>query len=103
MLVEPVALENFFLTFFAGAAVILCGALYALLFAWGRVRRDARFLAAAYTSYLGLVAAVLALAQTTHLFHSLFWSGIVVLMLVGYLLAPQGIWRLCVGTHADDH
>lgn len=103
MIVEPVALENFFLTFFTGAAVILCGALYALLFAWARVRRDARFLAAAYLSYAGLALAVLTLAQVTHLFHSLFWSGVVLLMLVGYLLAPHGIWHLCVGTHPHEN
>jgi uncharacterized membrane protein len=101
-MVEPVALENFFITFFAGAAVILCGALYALLFAWARVRHDTRFLPWAYMSYAGLTLAVFTLAQTTHLFNSPFWTLVVALMLVGYLLAPHGIWHLCVGTHVHE-
>jgi hypothetical protein len=39
------------------------------------------------------------LANSLHL--SGHWLILVLLMLIGYLLAPHGIWRLCVGTHAD--
>jgi hypothetical protein len=27
------------------------------------------------------------------------WRWVVLVMVVGYLLAPQAIWHLCVGTH----
>jgi hypothetical protein len=36
------------------------------------------------------------------LFHSPFWTAIVGLMLLGYLVAPHAIWQLCVGTHAEE-
>lgn len=102
-MIEPVALKDFFLTFFSAAMVILCGALYALLFAYARVRQRPRLMPLAYLAYLGLVVAVLVLATVANLFATGFWTFIVVLMLVGYLLAPHGIWHLCVGTHAHEH
>lgn len=37
-MIEPVAREDFFLTFFSAAAVILTGADYAGPFAWSRLR-----------------------------------------------------------------
>jgi hypothetical protein len=101
-MIEPVALKDFFLGFFSAAMVILTGALYALLFAWSRVRRQPRLMPLAYAAYLGLVASVLGLAMAANLFASGFWSLIVALMLVGYLLAPHAIWHLCVGTHAHE-
>lgn len=102
-MIEPVALKDFFLTFFSAAMVILCGALYALLFAYARVRQRPRLMPLAYAAYLGLVASVLVLALVANLFATAFWTFIVALMLVGYLLAPHGIWHLCVGTHAHEH
>jgi uncharacterized membrane protein len=102
-MIEPVALKDFFLTFFSAAMVILCGALYALLFAYARVRQRPRLMPLAYLAYLGLVVSVLVLALAANLFATTFWTFIVVLMLVGYLLAPHGIWHLCVGTHAHEH
>lgn len=30
------------------------------------------------------------------------WALLVALMLLGYLLAPHGIWHLCVGTHDKE-
>jgi hypothetical protein len=103
LMIEPVALQDFFLTFFSAAMVIVCGALYALLFAYSRVRRRPRLMPLAYFAYLGLVMSVLVLATVANLFATAFWTSIVVLMLVGYLLAPHAIWHLCVGTHAHDH
>jgi len=102
-MIEPVALQDFFLTFFSAAMVILTGALYALLFAYARVRQRPRLMPLAYLAYLGLVASVLVLAMVANLFATGFWTFIVVLMLIGYLLAPHAIWHLCVGTHAHDH
>ena len=47
-MIEPVALQNFFLTFFSAAMVILTGALYALLFAYARVKRRPRLMPLAH-------------------------------------------------------
>jgi uncharacterized membrane protein len=102
-MIEPVALKDFFLTFFSAAMVIMTGALYALLFAYARVKRRPRVMPLAYAAYLGLLASVLMLATVANLFANGFWTFIVVLMLVGYLLAPHAIWHLCVGTHAQEH
>lgn len=102
-MIEPVALQDFFLSFFSAAMVILCGALYALLFAYARVRQRPRLMPLAYLAYLGLVASVLVLATVANLFATGFWTLIVALMLVGYLLAPHAIWHLCAGTHAHEH
>lgn len=101
-MIEPVALKDFFLTFFSAAMVILSGALYALLFAYSRVKQRPRLMPLAYAAYLGLVASVVVLALTANLFATGFWAFLVVLMLVGYLLAPHAIWHLCVGTHAHE-
>jgi glucan phosphoethanolaminetransferase (alkaline phosphatase superfamily) len=102
-MIEPVALKDFFLTFFSAAMVIMTGALYALLFAYARVKHRPRLMPLAYLSYLGLFASVLVLAFAANLFSSSLWSFIVLLMLIGYLLAPHAIWHLCVGTHAHEH
>jgi uncharacterized membrane protein len=102
-MIEPVALKDFFLTFFSAAMVILSGALYALLFAYARVRKRPRLMPLAYLAYIGLVVSVLVLAAVANLLAADFWTFVVALMLVGYLLAPHGIWRLCVGTHAHHH
>lgn len=101
-MIEPVALENFFLTFFSAAMIIVTGALYALLFAYARVKQRPRLMPLAYAAYLGLVVSVLVLATVANLFGTGFWTFIVALMLVGYLLAPHAIWHLCVGTHAHE-
>jgi len=101
-MIEPVALKDFFLTFFSAAMVIMTGGLYALLFAWGRIKSRPGFMQLAYLSYLGLFISVMTLAYTANLFNTGFWTVIVVLMLIGYLLAPHAIWHLCVGTHQDE-
>jgi hypothetical protein len=102
-MIEPVALKDFFLTFFSAAMVIMTGALYALLFAYARVKQRPRLMPLAYLAYLGLFASVVVLAFAANLFSSGFWIFIVLLMLIGYLLAPHAIWHLCVGTHAHEH
>lgn len=99
-MIEPVKLADFFITFFSAASVILFGALYALLFAYSRIKNVPRLMPLAYAAYAVLFAAVIVLANVAHLFGSMFWVCIVILMLAGYLLAPHAIWHLCVGTHA---
>ena len=101
-MIEPVALKDFFITFFSAAMVIMTGGLYALLFAYARVKSRPRLMPLAYLAYLGLFASVLVLAFAANLFNNSFWTVIVLLMLIGYLLAPHAIWHLCVGTHRDE-
>lgn len=98
-MLEPAALSNFFTIFFTSAMTIMLGALYALLFAYSRVGRRPRLMPLAYLAYAGLFVSALVLAQATNLLGHPVWTLLVVLMLVGYLLAPHGIWHLCVGTH----
>lgn len=102
-MLEPVKLADFFIVFFSAASVIMFGATYALLFAWSRIRNRPRLMPLAYAAYVGLFASVIVLALAAHLFNNSFWSVIVLLMLVGYLVAPHAIWHLCVGTHVDEH
>jgi len=101
-MIEPALLANFFTIFFSSAMVILLGALYALLFAFSRIKSERRLMPLAYFCYAGLVVSTLTLAQAANLLKQPFWFSIVLLMLLGYLLAPHGIWHLCVGTHADE-
>ncbi len=102
-MIEPVAMANFFTVFFSAAMVIMTGALYALLFAYSRIKHAPRLMPLAYLAYLGLITSVMTLANAANLFHNTFWTVIVGLMLLGYLLAPHAIWHLCIGTHADEH
>lgn len=99
-MIEPVKLADFFITFFSAASVIIFGALYALLFAYSRLKNVPRMMPLAYAAYAALFASVIVLANVANLFGSLFWQFIVLLMLVGYLLVPRFIFRLCVATHA---
>ena len=101
-MIEPANLANFFTIFFTAAMVIMMGALYALLFAYARIKRSSPMMALAYLSYAALVIAVLFLARAANLLNQPFWISIVAFMLFGYLLAPHGIWHLCVGTHDDE-
>jgi hypothetical protein len=97
---EPVALDHLFTAFVAGAAVILSGAAYALLFAWSRLRHRPRLMVPAYVAYGCLTAAVLTLARVLHM--SGIWTAVVAAMLVGYLLAPRAIWHLTVAIETAD-
>lgn len=101
-MIEPVHLANFFAVFFSAASVILFGAAYALLFAWSRVKARPGLMPLAYAAYAGLFVSVLVLAFAANLLNHGFWTFIVLLMLVGYLVAPHAIWKLCVGTHDEE-
>ena len=101
-MIEPASLANFFTIFFSSAMVILLGALYALLFAYSRIRGMPVLMPLAYLSYAGLSVSTLILAQAANLLSHPLWATVVVCMLLGYLLAPHGIWHLCVGTHAEE-
>ena len=101
-MIEPVKMADFFVTFFSAASVIIFGALYALLFAYSRLKNVPRMMPLAYAAYAALFASVIVLANVANLFGSLFWQFIVLLMLVGYLLTPRFIFHLCVATHESS-
>ena len=100
-MIQPVDLQDFLLTFFVSAGIILSGACYALFYAWGRLRQAPRFLNWALLAYAVLAACVLTLMRTAHLDGA--WSTLTLLMLVGYFAAPRAIFRLCHVTHLDEH
>ncbi|HEX8980305.1 MAG TPA: hypothetical protein VF811_11405 [Parasulfuritortus sp.] len=101
-MIEPVQLADFFTVFFSAAMVIVAGAVYALLFAFARLKKLPRLMPFAYLAYAGLAASAVTLARAANLLNHPLWAGIVGLMLLGYLVAPHAIWHLCVGTHADE-
>jgi hypothetical protein len=97
-MIEPVALQDFFITFFSSALIILAGASYALLYAWSKVNPTTRIKIAAYISYLVLTLSVAELTRAAQ-FQG-YWLIISFVMVIGYFFAPIGIWHLCVKTHA---
>lgn len=100
-MLEPVELKDFFIVFFSGAMVIMAGALYSLLFAWSKLQSKPWMMLLAYGSYVILFISVMVLGSAAHL-HG-YWWWLVVAMLLGYLLAPHGIWKLSVATHMVPH
>lgn len=99
-MIQPVELQDFLLNFFAAAGIILCGACYALLYAWARLSGRRSFLAGAYAAYAVLAVSVWVLAETAHL--EGYWRALAVTMLIGYFAAPRAIFRLCADTHVAD-
>ena len=81
----------------AGAMVILLGALYAFTYAVAKLNKKRALLGVAYGIFAGFSVSVLVLAQALHL--TGYWWAVTLVMLLGYLLAPQAIWKLSVGTH----
>jgi hypothetical protein len=81
----------------AGAMVVLCGALYAFTFAMAKLNNKRGLIWIAYSIFAGLGVSVFALAQALNL--NGYWHAVTATMLIGYLWAPQAIWKLSVGTH----
>jgi hypothetical protein len=100
MPIEPVALSDFFLSFFSAAMLILLAALYAALFAWGKTLRKPALLWGAAVIYLALLVCLVVFSQVNH-FNG-FWQILSVLMACGYAVAPYVILRLCQATHDGD-
>ena len=96
-MIEPVALKDFFITFFSSALIIMAGASYALLFAWSKVNSRLSIKLSAYASYLILLVSVYQLTLAANL--DGYWRIISYLMVIGYFFAPIAIWHLCKQTH----
>ncbi len=99
-MLEPVALKDFFATFFTSALIIMAGASYALLFAWSKLTQNPQLKYFAYAAYIVLLIAVGLLTQYAHFTgHWLILSWV---MVIGYFFAPIAIWHLCVRTHPSS-
>ena len=98
-MLEPVALKDFFITFFSSALIIMAGASYALLFAWSKVNSRFSIKLSAYASYVVLLVAVYKLTLAANLDGT--WRIISYLMVIGYFFAPIAIWHLCKATHNE--
>jgi hypothetical protein len=84
----------------AAAFIVVSGALYAFLFALGRLYASAIMTRLAWVAYALLVACTFVLARALELGGA--WLWVIAAMLVGYFFAPQAIWHLSVGTHAGE-
>ena len=73
------------------------GAFYAICLALGRLKTLAFLLRISYAAYAGLVVATVLFAWAMNL--TGWWLALVVVLLVGYFVAPRAIWRLSVATH----
>lgn len=100
MLVEPVALSDFFLSFFSAAMIIFCAALYAGFYAWAKIAARRALHIAAWLAYATLLVFVGVFSNVNHLNGS--WQLLSLTMALGYAFMPHVIWNLCVATHADE-
>ena len=99
-MIEPVFSHSILTAAIAGAAIVLSGCLYAGLFAYARLGNRQDMMIGAYVAYSILIIAVLVLAKVLNL--NGYWSGILIIMLAGYLAGPHAIWKLCVSTHKNE-
>jgi len=98
-MIEPVALKDFFVTFYSAALIIMSGASYALLFTWSKVNSRLIIKLSAYLSYLVLLVSVYQLSMAANLVG--YWQIISYVMVVVYCFAPIAIWHLCHKTHEN--
>ncbi len=96
-MIDPIDVQRIVLATLAAGAAVLFGACYAIFLALSRLRDLAVLRRLSNLSYLALAVSVLALAW--HLRLAGGWLALVVILLVGYYLAPRFIWRLSVATH----
>jgi hypothetical protein len=96
-MIDAVAPQDLVMTFTASALIVLFGAGYAAFFACSRITGRSRFTIAAGLCYIALACAVMMLSRAAHFDGS--WRIVSAFMLLGYLLAPYGIWRLCTASH----
>ena len=97
---EPVEIDDLMIAVIAGALVVLFGALYAFSFAMAKLNKERWITVVACCIFAAFSASVFVLARALHLYG--YWQSITVAMLLGYLIAPQAIWKLSVGTHESS-
>ncbi len=84
----------------AAGAMVLFGALYAVLFALSRLRGAPRLGALALVAYALLAGAAGLLGAALHA--QGVWALLIGVLLAGYFVAPRLIWRLSVAVHGAD-
>ena len=94
---DPVEVQDIMMAAMAGAMIVMFGAAYAFAFAMAKLNKDRRLSIIAYGCFAALTVFVLVLVKSLNM--TGFWTIVAITMLVGYLLAPQAIWKLSVGTH----
>jgi len=100
MLIEPVALSDFFLSFFSAAMIILSAAVYAGLYAWAKIKTRRSFYLGAWAAYAALLVCVGIFSVVNHF--TGYWWWLSLTMVLGYAFMPHIIWRLCVATHIKE-
>jgi len=99
-MIEPVALADFFMSFFTAALIILTAVVYVTLYTWAEVKHKRFVKYASWFVYAALIGCVLLFSRIMHL--NGYWQILSVLMALGYWWMPRLILRLCVATHEED-
>lgn len=97
MLIEPVALSDFFLSFFSAAMIILTATVYAGLFAWAKISARRNVYWGAWLAYAILLVCVGVFSIVNNF--TGYWLLLSLTMVLGYAFMPRLIWHLCVATH----
>lgn len=97
---EPVQIQQIALAALCAGAVVLFGALYAVLFALGRLHGRRSFARYALASYGLLVLSTGILAVLLRA--DGIWAALIVVLLIGYFVAPRLVWHLNLAVHAAD-
>ena len=99
-MLDPVELQRIATAALSAGAIVLFGAFYAICLALGRLKTLSFLLRISYAAYAALVVATLLFAWAMNL--TGWWLVLVVVLLVGYFVAPRAIWRLSVATHESS-
>lgn len=99
-LIKPIQFSQFFMTFFALAALITCATLYAILYTLANLQQSTRLMFFAYLSYLCLFVCVVYLSNALN-FEGV-WFILSLLLLLGYFFGPKLMLKLCVATHHHE-
>jgi hypothetical protein len=97
--VEPVDVQRIATAALSAGAIVLFGALYAVLFALSRMRGQLNLGRYALLSYGFLVASAIVLANALEA--EGLWAILIGVLLIGYFAAPRLIWRLNLAVHAE--
>ncbi|MDE0002585.1 MAG: hypothetical protein OXQ29_07810 [Rhodospirillaceae bacterium] len=98
-MIDPVAIHQLLGATMLGGAIILFGAGYAVLLAVARLKGSALLGRTSLVCYGGLAASTAGLTVLLNLWG--WWLALVILLLVGYFIAPRFIWRLSEAVHGD--
>ena len=98
-MIEPVEVQQIALAAILGGAIIFFGAVYAVFYALSKLRSERRLSSFAYLAYVCLVIVTVGIAQVLNL--NGWWLALIVVLLVGYFIAPRFIWHLSEAVHED--